>query len=63
MDPAIIGVIGIVLVILLTFLGLPVAVIYFMSGFFGMLLLKGWEPSLDVLKRVTYCKSLLIATT
>jgi len=44
MDPLIIGIIGLVLLLVFIFLGLNLALSFFLIGFFGLLLLKG-EPA------------------
>jgi len=54
MDPAIVGYIGIGVLILLLFTGLHIGVVMGLVGFAGMVYLSGWSAGLGVLKTTPY---------
>ena len=54
MEPIVLGAVGLILMLVLQFAGVPVPVMFFLLGFFGTLLLKGWVPALNLLERAPY---------
>ena len=46
MDPLILGAIGLVLMIVMLLSGLQTAVVFFMMGFIGLIVLKGWPVAI-----------------
>jgi len=53
-DPIILGILGIILMVVLVVVGLPLPITFFLMGFMGVVLLKGWSQALGLLERVPY---------
>jgi len=54
MDPNLMGIIGLLALVVLIFLGIPVPVVLFALGFFGTLLLKGWPMASMMVNRAVW---------
>jgi len=54
MDPFVVGIVGIAILIVLLFSGLPIGVGMALVGFLGFAYLVGWEAALGILKTVPY---------
>jgi len=50
----IVGIVGMVLMIALLFAGLPLPITFFVIGFFGIFLIRGWEATLGIVKECPY---------
>ena len=51
-----VGIVGLILMLILIFAGLPLPVMFFVIGFFGAVLLRGWEAALSMATRAPWVK-------
>lgn len=54
MQPLTVGILGMVIMVALTLVGLPLPITFFVTGFMGMMVLKGWSATLVLLERIPY---------